>query len=399
MYDSGRMVKVNVALIVLLLLFVAVLGIRALIGPDMAWTYDKVFRGPETGRLSDVIATADDDIWVVGNATDATDATDRDGDGDDSADDGFLLHDDGTGWERRPMPESFGRSVHEARFDAVDSGGVLLTASARDLGAPRMAHWNGTRWTPVPRLPDDPRIADVRAFAPDDIWVLGGGTRAYHWDGARWTALDLPVTAGALDGVAPDDVWAVGSRDRDPGGDPEGRYAQPAAAHWDGRAWKSVPTPGYRYGVPAPEQTAYLTEVVALGDDDVRAYGELTSVSEDDEPDPPEQGIRLRWNGTGWTKLPNAEGACAERGRAVRDGDRGSVLGAKWYRSADGDCEGIAQPELPSGGGISPDARQSLRLHAITAVPGTDTVLGVGSVDVSQGGNPTSRSVIAHLER
>lgn len=286
----------------------------------------------------------------------------------------------------------------------MDSGGLLLTGSLR-LNSLRMAHWDGTRWTPLPKLPGDPRASDIKALAPDDIWVLGwvlGGengedveTRAYHWDGTRWTAMDLPTTVTALDGVASDDLWAVGSRYGKGDAGPGLPGGQPAAVHWDGRAWKLVPTPEYRYKVQAPEQTALLTEVV-VQDGDVHAYGELTSVSEDDEPDPPTENIHLRWNGTRWTKQPTPEGACADRGHAVRDGERGTVLSARKYLTADGSCEQIATPEPPSSYGIKGKAR--FTLDAITAVPGTDKILGVGSV-ASVGSDPAYKVVIVSLKR
>jgi hypothetical protein len=369
MHVNMRVVKVNVALAVLLLLFVSVVALRAVIGPGKAWKYDKVFQ--DTGTLSDVIATADDDIWAAG--------------------DGFLLHDDGTGWQRQSMPASFGDCVHGARFDAVDSGGFLMTCSLGNGRAQRMAHWDGTRWTVLPKL-SSLRATDVRAFAVDDIWVLDGQSSAHHWDGSRWTAMDLPATVTALDGVASDDLWAVGYRY--PHGPDEGLGlpgAQPAIVRWDGRAWKLVPTPEYRYTVPAPEQLSYLTDVVALAEDDIRAYGKHTSIPEDDEPDPPEEDIRLRRNGTTWMKLPNSKGVCSDRGRWVRDGERGVVLSASRYLTAGGNCEGIAQSELPSTGGIESDSQQSLRLNAITAIPGTDKILGIGAVGDS--------AVIVSLQR
>ncbi|MFE7841430.1 hypothetical protein ACFU53_36865 [Streptomyces sp. NPDC057474] len=366
---NTSMVKVNVALAALLLLFVSVVALRAVIGPRMTWEYDRVF--PDTNELSDVAATASDDIWVAG--------------------DGFLLHDDGTGWQRRPMPASSGDSVHGARFDAVDSGGFLLTASEKDGNARRMARWDGTRWTALPELPGS-RAMDVRAFAADDIWVLDGKTGVYHWNGTRWTATDLPVTVTALDGVAPDDLWAVGHHY--PHG-PDERLglpgAQPAAMHWDGHVWSRIPVPEYHYTVPAAEELAYFTEVAALAKGDVRVYGKHTSISEDDEPDPAPEDVRQRWNATAWTKLPNAEGTCSDRGPWVDDGERGAVLSAGRYLTADGLCAGIAQSKLPSADGIRSGAQQSLRLNAITAVPGTDRIIGVGSAGDS--------SVIVSLER
>ncbi|MFC4463488.1 hypothetical protein ACFPH6_02500 [Streptomyces xiangluensis] len=374
-----RMLKVNMALAAMLLLFVTVAGLRAVIDSGMAWKYDKVFE--ETGELNDVMATAADDIWVAG--------------------DSFLLHDDGTGWQRRPMPSSFGSSLFEhVRLDAVGSSGILLTASMEEGGAPHMARWDGTRWTALPELPDGHPVADVRAFAADDIWVLDGEAGASHWDGARWTAMDLPVAVTSLDGVASDDLWAVGYHY--PHGPDEGLGspgAQPATVHWDGRAWKPVPTPDYHYTVPAPEQLAYFTEVVALAKDDIRVYGDLTSIPEDDEGDPLPEAIRSRWNGTGWIKLPNSKGACSDRGRWVRDGERGVVLSAGRYLTGGGNCEGISLSELPSADWIEAGSQQSLRLNAIAAVPGTDKILGVGSAEAAHDGSATSRSVIVSLKR
>ncbi|TLS44688.1 hypothetical protein FE633_19190 [Streptomyces montanus] len=354
-----RMLKVNAVLAVLLLLFVSVVALRAVIDSGKAWKYDKVFT--DTGTLSAVIATADDDIWAAG--------------------DGLLLHDDGTGWQHRPMPASLGARVFDhVRFDAVDSGGFLFTASLDEGNVSRMARWDGTRWTALPELPDGRRVKDVRAFTEDDIWVLDGKTGAYHWDGTGWTAMDLPVTVTALDGVASDDLWAVGYHYPDGPDEHLGLPgAQPATMHWDGRAWKPVRTPEYHYSVPAPEELAYFTEVAALAKDDVRVYGEHPSISEDDESDPPPEAIRRRWNGTRWITLPNSEGACSARGRWVDDGKRGAVLSASRYLTADGLCEGIAQSKLPSTDGIESDSKQSLRLNAITAVPGTDKIIGVGS--------------------
>ncbi|MGW6025231.1 hypothetical protein [Streptomyces sp. NPDC055099] len=392
---NARMIKVNITLIALLLLFVAVVAIRAASDSDTRWTYDKVFDAAGAGHLSDVTATAGDDIWVAGNATRGVSVS-----GDDAADDGFLLHYDGENWQRRPMPSAFGDSVYEARFDAVDSGGFLLTASLKNLNAPRTAHWNGTRWTALPELPDGRRATDVRAFAADDIWILGGEGTAHHWNGTRWTVTPLPVTAVALDGVAPDDLWAVGHQNVDETSTRGPELTQPAAAHWDGRAWKPVRMPDYHFPAPSPpEAQALLTDVVARAGDDVRVYGEHTFNHGEQHPEPADADIRLRWDGIRWRKLPDAEGPCADRGRAIRDGARGKVFGAGHYLTADGDCTGIARADLPSTDGIRSNSEQSLRLDAITAVPGTDKILGIGSVAVSQGSDSLSRSVIVSLKR
>jgi len=108
------------------------------------------------------------------------------------------------------------------------------------------------------------------------------------------------------------------------GADPALPPTQPAAAHWDGRAWTLVELPEYHHAVPAPEAHAELTEVIARAKGDVRAYGTLGSYSEDDEPDPSEQDIRLRWDGTRWTKSPNA------RERVTTAAARSATVSAGW---------------------------------------------------------------------
>ncbi|KPC94854.1 hypothetical protein [Streptomyces albus] len=363
------------------------------------WTYDRISEEP--AKLTDVLATADDDIWVAG-----TRVSTGTGKPVASPDDGFLLHHDGKRWERRPMPASLGDSVHEARLDAVDSGGFLLTAGKQDRSAWRMARWDGTRWTPLPGPPPGTAgsrgIVDVRAFAADDIWALRGDSVAYHWDGARWSATELPATVRALDGVASDDLWAVGHRDtrNDRAGGPETEYTQPAAVHWDGRAWKLVRTPEYRFSDPVPpEPGAHLGQVLAVAEDDVRAYGEHTYNHGETDDEPADEQVSLRWNGSRWARQPGARGDCAGRAPVALDGDRGMFLDGNRYLTEDGSCVRVHRPRLPHTDGISRRSQQSLWLTAVEPVPGTDEVLGVGHVQVNQPGNPTGRAVVVRLER
>jgi hypothetical protein len=355
-------------------------------GPS--WAYDEIF--DNAGKLSDVAAPASDDIWVAGSLLAGADS---------SPDDGYLLHHDGTRWQRQPMPEVLGRSVYEGRLDPLGSGELLLTATLRNRNAPRMAHWDGTRWSAVPEIPDGRPLADLKAFSADDIWVLGADSQILHWDGARWTVSPLPVTAASLDGTAPDDLWAVGHQ-RGESEESGHETAQPAALHWDGRSWCLTDTPAYRFPDPVPsEPTATLDHVLALAMDDVRAYGSHTFNHGEVENEPLDEAIRLRWDGSRWSRQPAAPGQCDRRVPLAADGRRGLLLDGNWYLSSDGTCTKIKRPRLPNKGGIRPTSQQSLWLNAIEAVPGTDKVLGVGHVQVNQSGNPTGRSVIVTLKR
>ncbi|MGP3950808.1 hypothetical protein [Streptomyces sp. 7N604] len=88
-------------------------------------------------------------------------------------------------------------------------------------------------------------------------------------------------------------------------------------------SWKLVRTPECHFPDPVPpEPGAYLSDVVALPGDVVRAYGEHTFNHGEVDNEPADEYIRLDWNGTRWTKQPDAKGDCAGRVPAVRDGER-----------------------------------------------------------------------------
>ncbi|MEU5343395.1 hypothetical protein AB0H18_21565 [Streptomyces sp. NPDC020766] len=360
--------------------------------PELTWAYDEIL--DDGSKLSDVIATADDDVWVVGTVTNSADS---------SGDDGFLLHYDGTRWQRQPMPAGLGTSVHVARFDTLGSDGFLLTASQPNEQGPRTVRWDGTRWTALPELPGGGgRLVDMKAFAAVDIWTLSGESQIHHWDGTRWSTSTLPATVVSLDGVAADDLWAVGYRETGDGSDGSdgGEFTRPAAVHWDGSSWQLTETPAYRFPEPVPpEPGASIDDVLALAADDVRAYGTHSFNHGEVEDEPQEEAVRLRWDGSGWAKAPDAAGDCAGRDPMAVDGTRGLFLDGNRYVGTDGACTKIKRPRLPSEGGVRATSRQSLWLSAVEVVPGTDRVLGVGHVQVNQSGDPTSRSVIVSLRR
>lgn len=371
-------------------------------GAATAWDFEHVDAGQ--GEITDLAALAKDDIWAVGHhRTNGT--TD--------ADQQFLLHYDGTGWQRQDMPDVLGDAVFEGRLDALGEGRLWLSAASEDDPyAPRLVEWDGSRWSTVPEPPAAPEgpttpaptLSDIVAFGPDDVSMLVGGKRLAHWDGARWTTTELPAEAKALDGTASDDLWAVGFRDSGPGvGGDSKEYTQPAAMHWDGDAWKSVDTPQYRFPDPIPpEPGASLDHVLAASKDDVVAYGSHSFNHGEVEDEPDAEFIRLRWDGTRWSKQTEeyaGDGECGRRVPLLRDGGAGTLFDGNWYRSSDGTCAKLKRPELPSTGGITDRARQGLGLAEVATVPGTDDILGVGHVAVMQSGNPMSKPVVVRVQR
>ncbi|MEU9468503.1 hypothetical protein AB0D78_17930 [Streptomyces avermitilis] len=357
-----------------------------------AWAYDHVEDG--SAEMLDLAAAAEDDIWAAGFELNSDSSDSSAGHG------RFLRHFDGTRWRRSPMPAVLGDSVYNARLDSVGSGEIWLTASSPDGTRLKTAHWDGESWTSLAENPTG-RIGDLKAFGPDDVWVLDGQAEARHWDGSRWTTRALPAEAASLDGTASDDLWAVGSRDSGEGvGGESEQYTQPAAMHWDGGSWTLVNTPVYRFDDPVPpEPSAALGKVVVVAEDDIRAYGGNGFNHGEVENEPADQPIRLRWDGTRWTDQPEAAGECGDRDPVTVDGTRGLFLDGNRYLAADGTCVKIKRPRLTAEDGARRSSAQSLWLTSVIPVPGTDTVLGAGHVQVNQSGDPKEKAVVVSLRR
>ncbi|TGB09447.1 hypothetical protein [Streptomyces sp. MZ04] len=366
-------------------------------GGRLSWTYDLI--GEKSGALTDMAAMAPDDIWAMGSDTPADQASD---DGP-TADEQYLLHYDGKEWKRRPMPLS--GDVVVSRMESLGSAGIWLNTMEYTMTAPenpRYALWDGERWGPVKEGPTG-AITDVEVIAPDDVWVLEGDGDVTHWDGARWTPTPMPAEVADLSGTSGDDVWAVGHRESGPGTGEGVEESQPAAMHFDGTAWKLVETPTYSYPDPVPAKArADLLKVNALSKEYAYTSGHhsYAAFNTEDHPEPPAKGIGLVWDGSRWAEGNlNFQGACPSVQPLARDGDDGLFLEHNWHVTQDGTCTRIKTPRLPNTGGVTRQSQQKFWPKSIVPVPGTDTVLAVGHVQVNQTGNPLSKAVVVSLER
>lgn len=151
-----------------------------------AWTRT---RAPVRGELRGVSALAADDAWAVGG--DYTNYLE----GDSLP---VLLHWDGEAWRKVDT----GSAVHLGPLTDVialaqdDEWVVGDDADDRAVAA----HWDGTRWRSY-RLPGSVYASDAVALSSNDVWVAGSaGTefmalmapRLWHWNGGKWS----PVPAG-----------------------------------------------------------------------------------------------------------------------------------------------------------------------------------------------------------
>lgn len=166
-------------------------------------------------------------------------------------------------------------------------------------------HFDGRVWREV-ALPAEPRDRSVYPYSvagagPDDVWIVGTTAQdriveprplAYHWDGRTWRSVPTPDTGGdaLLLDVTTDrggGVWAVGVAY-----DAQGA-GRPLTEYWDGLAWCIVEAPA------PPDQGSTLEGVTALAPDDVWAVG--SSSPPDQETSTP---LTYHWDGSSWTSVP-----------------------------------------------------------------------------------------------
>lgn len=159
-------------------------------------------------------------------------------------------------------------------------------------------HWSGSAWQRVAAAAGEPAGAELHAVATisaNDIWAVGGSrdpatfataTLAEHWDGTAWRVVPTPAVGGAatLTGVAAasaTDVWAVG------------RLVDaelPLAEHWDGVRWTQV-------ALPAVGRDSLLSGVAVVSGNNVWAVGTQRVT----------HTLVEHWNGTAWTVVASPD--------------------------------------------------------------------------------------------
>ncbi len=214
--------------------------------------------------FSDVLAFADDDVWVVGrygrilhwNGEELEVVRDTWPKGwlsgiwsagpDDvwfAGTEGKVIRRKGSDWtEYATGTDAWLWGIHGTGTDDVWVVGIQSSA----------AHWDGSAWT-VYDVDGDPdplhsvHLEAVWCASSEDVWAVGLASNLpviYRWNGGEWTRPELPVlehmVGGLSDvwGTGPDDVWMAGPADL--GAGPDGWEKWATVLHWDGKELTEV---------------------------------------------------------------------------------------------------------------------------------------------------------------
>jgi hypothetical protein len=256
-------------------------------------------------------------------------------------------------------------------------------------------HWNGATWTVVPSPSPSATFSEltsVRAVSGSDIWAVGdfdnsaniSQTLILHWNGSAWKQVPSPSPGSSISEllavrtVSANDAWAVGSFADDP------TTRQSLTLHWNGRAWRQVSSP--HVGPASSSDT--LSGVAATSGHDVWAVGTVNGATS-------EHTLILHWNGTRWTHVASQNPGTFNTLRAVavvspsdawavgaaRTGPDAHTLVLHWNGRA---WSRVASPS-PGGTGFS-----SL-LTGVTATS-AGNALAVGNLSLQEG----SQALILH---
>ena len=234
----------------------------------------------------------------------------------------FIERSAGSTWSVDVSRERGG--VSTSRLSGVACPGPKVcfavgTWSAYGAAMTFVERWNGTAWSLVtsPNVGRETkpvtanRLTGVSCTSPTNCFAVGtstyttttgvatASTLIEHWDGQAWTIVRSPnrtgVGANMLEGVScpsPSSCFAVGRTSKDFYG-PSSTY-KTLTLHWNGASWSIVPSPNAANGAGELAGVSCVSDraCVAVGD----AYRFAV-----------QQSLIDTWNGTTWTRVPNAD--------------------------------------------------------------------------------------------
>src|SRR6266568_8195760 len=196
---------------------------------------------PGNNELHAVASISANDVWAVGTSENTL--------GNDQT---LILHWDGTAWSIVASPTTGiveGNLLGVAAVATNDVWAVGNASNASGVSQTLIEHWNGKQWSIVASPSPSTQtnfLLGVTAVSTNDVWAVGSfrnasgafQTLTLHWDGTAWSIVASPSPDGAFNdlfgvaAVSTSDVWAVG----DSG---SGTLIE----QWNGSSWSVVSSP------------------------------------------------------------------------------------------------------------------------------------------------------------
>lgn len=230
-----------------------------------------VVKGPHNGlsdELYSVAAISAKDVWAVGQFVKNQSSFSQT----------LTEHWNGTSWSVVKSPD--GGSPDELLAVTATAQNDVWAVGEDSTYTGLIEHWNGNIWSLVanPARGLEDYLYAVSASAANDVWAVGYTlvntvykTLVEHWNGSKWSIVrDLnPGIANdmlnAVDAISANDVWAVGSYKN-----PSRLYDKYVfTEHWDGRSWhfvKSVNPGSFEYTLYAITQAPGTNTLWAVGE-------------------------------------------------------------------------------------------------------------------------------------
>jgi erythromycin esterase-like protein len=170
----------------------------------------------------------------------------------------LVEHWNGKAWKQQASPSPNGGAFNGlGGVAAASSSNAWATGSYFNGATDKilLEHWNGRSWKHA--AAQDPGgtagfsdLAAVAAVSRSSAWIVGqyfhGGpskTLLEHWNGKAWKQQASPSPGGtagsylhALTAISSANAWAVGSY-------LSGASSLTLIEHWNGKAWRHVPSP------------------------------------------------------------------------------------------------------------------------------------------------------------
>ena len=211
----------------------------------------------------------------------------------------------GFAWIRQPSPNPSSTGDRLAGVTAISATNAWAVGSDSGDTLIEHRNGTAWKQVPSPSPGNDGnQLVGVAAVSPTDVWVVGyylnitGGrhTLIEHWNGAAWKQVPSPSPGGSNDSVlggvdatSSTDVWAVGNYFTN--GD---RMSRTLVEHWNGTVWKQVPSPN-----PGPAPGSTLRGVAAI------SAGNVWAVGSSDSNGAMDRTLIEHWNGTAWKQVPS----------------------------------------------------------------------------------------------